>query len=111
MTKQEFLIKWRMFKSSAFKQRYEADLDSVIEQAIADHEQGKKVIHAKALRKKGTDGWYALCPNEHLEEVFRETELPHMFFIETTIEGLIEWGYNLPTDAELINITIFVNNE
>lgn len=82
-----------------------------IDEAIAEHEAGKTVIKAKALRKKGTDKWYVAYESGKIPN--QET----LYFNETrSINGAAHnydfWyksqNFYPPADAELIDIEITI---
>ena len=59
-------------------------------------------IKAKALRKKGTDKWYCVGTEKHH---WFEDDLPELYPID-----LKDWiDVDTPEDAELIDITIVIN--
>jgi hypothetical protein len=81
------------------------DLDAVIQAAI-EEERGKKTIKAKALRKKGTGEWY--WPG--IGKSWDMLPFPNNQSITDTMDEIDEYySGNVPTDAELIDITIIVN--
>ena len=111
MTKEEFIDKWEYLIPEFYHVELAEDLDSVIQQAIAEHQAGKTVIKAKALRKKGTDKWYVAYESGKIPN--QET----LYFNETrSINGAAHnydfWyksqNFYPPADAELIDIEIIV---
>lgn len=113
MTKEEFIDKWEYLIPEFYHVELAEDLDSVIQQAIAEHEASKTVIKAKALRKKGTDKWYQIdyVALDDGNFPFGTRRLPDLWHDEYRKDGI---GFvaesNLPSDAELIDIEIIVKS-
>lgn len=84
-----------------------------IEEYHAQFEE-RPVIKARALRNKGTDKWYCLSVKTSPEGLdygyyYTEGTIPEVFYPTVTKHGIEETVCeSLPTDAELVNITIIV---
>lgn len=107
MTRHE-LILWicdyfRVLPTPGIEEQIEEKLDSVIAEAIKEHEASKKVIKCKALRKKGTREWYNLDGQMML--------IPELYLSQTTMREIREDYINVPTDAELVDIEIIVKED
>lgn len=77
-------------------------LPAVMEAIEAYHAQFEgEVIHAKALRKKGTDKWYI-----YLDEWI--SEKGHSFLKHSIIDADTYEFEDIPQDAELVDIEIRV---
>lgn len=83
------------------QQAMKEELDLIVSDAITKHDASKEVIHAKAIRKKGTDKWYI-----YLDEWI--SEKGHSFLKHSIIDADTYEFEDKPQDAELVDIDIIV---
>jgi len=94
MTKEEFVKKWG---NHSIYHAIMPDINSVIQQAIAEREALKTVIKAKAIKEHGNnDKWLKYST---IHQAWVESEYPVPIFNQLPL---------VPTFAELIDIEIIV---